>query len=414
MIERVQNRTTDPVRRRHFLLFTQAGLLYEFSQQVQALVVGWQLYELTHSKLALGLVGLVQAAPAIALALFAGHVVDKTEPLSVYKNMLRLSALSALMLLAVSGGGLGLSVSARVAWIYAASFVSGVGGGFSIPARGALMARLVEREDFHMSSAWTVSAIHLATILGPAAGGLVFAWMGARAPHGLDLAFLVAALMLVAPVRAPAPASERVLETPAKAALAGLRFVFSHRLLLPALTLDMFAVFFGGVTALLPVYAKDILHVGPAALGGLRAAPAVGALLASGWLIRNPIRKNAGPILLAAVTGFGLTILGFAVSTSFILSAVLLAMGGALDSVSMVIRSVMVQLYSPDAMRGRISAVNSIFLSVSNELGTFESGLFAHLMGTVPSVLFGGAVTMVTVVAVTLWSGELRRMELKA
>jgi hypothetical protein len=174
----------------------------------------------------------------------------------------------------------------------------------------------------------------------------------------------------------------------------------------------MFAVLFGGVTALLPVYAKDILHVGPVGLGWLRAAPAVGALLASAWLIRRPVRRRAGATLLWVVAGFGATILVFAVSTSFWLSAAMLFLGGVLDSVSMVIRRVMVQLFSPDDMRGRINAANSVFLTVSNELGVFESGVAAQLLGTVPSVLAGGAVTMLTVLAATLWSADLRAMEL--
>ncbi len=403
--------------RRNFLLFTQAGLLYEFSQQIQALVVGWQIYVLTGSKLALGIIGLVQAVPAIVLALFAGHIVDRTEPMGIYRWVLRLSIVSALILAAVSGGGFGLSTGARVAWIYAASFVSGVGAGFAMPARGTLIARLVGRELYHESSAWTVSAIHTAAIAGPLAGGLLFAWLGGRAPHAVDAALLAAGLVLIAPITAPAAAPSYATankESTGSAALAGLRFVFGHTLLLPALSLDMFAVLFGGVTALLPVFAKDILHVGPAGLGWLRAAPAVGALAASAWLVKKPIQRNAGAVLLAVVAGFGLTILGFALSTSFILSAAFLAAGGALDSISMVIRSVMIQIHSPDDMRGRISAVNSIFISVSNELGAFESGLLAQLMGTVPSVLLGGAVTLVTAAAATLWSGDLRRMDLPA
>jgi MFS family permease len=377
-------------------------------------VVGWQLYELTGSKLALGLVGLVQAVPAIGLALFAGHMVDRADPLGVYRWVLRLSALAALMLLAVSGSGFGLSLHARVAWIYAASFVCGVGNGFSMPARGAVVGRLMAREDYHESSAWTVSAIHLATVIGPAVGGAIFAWQGARAPHGVDFFLLVAAMLVIAPMNVRAAQGEPRREGPIDAALAGLRYVLSHKLLLPALSLDMFALLFGGVTALLPVYAKDILRVGPVGLGFLRAAPAVGALIASGWLIKRPIRRHAGPILLVVVAGFGATILGFAVSTSFWLSAALLFLGGALDSVSMVIRSVMVQMYSPDDMRGRISAANSIFISVSNELGTFESGVAAQLLGTVPSVIAGGVVTLITVLAVTIWSGELRGMQLTA
>ncbi len=400
--------------RRHFLLFTQAGLLYEFSQQVQALVVGWQLYELTGSKLALGLVGLVQAVPAIALTLLAGHVVDRSEPLKIYRWVLRLSIAGAVMLVAVSGPGLGLSPWARAGWIYAASFVSGVGAGLAMPARTTVIARLVEREHYHESSAWTVSAIHLASVVGPAAGGLLFAWQGGRAPHAFDAGLLALGLVLIAPIRVPARPWEPKQEAPLEAVFSGLRYVFAHPLLLPALTLDMLAVLFGGVTALLPVFAKDILHVGPAGLGWLRAAPAAGALLASAWLIRRPVRRNAGKTLLLVVAGFGATILGFAVSKSFALSAGLLALGGALDSVSMVIRSVMVQLFSPEEMKGRIAAVNSIFISVSNELGTFESGLLAQLMGTVPSVLFGGAVTLATVAGTFLWSRPLRGMQLTA
>ncbi len=375
--------------------------------------MGWQVYGLTNSALALGLIGLVQAVPAITLALFAGHVVDRAEPLGVYKNVLRLSVASALLLVAVSGRGFGLPVSARLAGMYLAAFVTGVASGFSMPARDALVPRLVTRQELHETSAWTVSAYHIANVVGPAAGGALFAWLGARAPHAVDAALLLAGLALLAfVVPPPVPAAPMQSEGGLAAATSGLRYVFSHPVLLPAIALDMFAVLFGGVTALLPVFAKDILLVGPVGLGLLRAAPAAGALLASGWLIRRPVRRHAGKILLWVVAGFGATILGFAVSRSFVLSAALLALGGAFDSVSMVIRVVIVQMSSPNHMRGRISAVNSVFISVSNELGAFESGLAASLLGVVPSVLFGGIVTMLTVAFVGLGSTELRRMHL--
>ena len=373
------------------------------------------MYALTNSPLALGLIGLVQAVPAIALALFAGHFVDHSEPLAIYKNVLRLSAASAAILWAVSGAAFGLPVGARLAGMYAATFVTGVASGFSMPARDALVPRLVAREELHETSAWTVSAYHVANVIGPAVGGALFAFAGARFPHAVDGGLLLLGLALLTAVAAPpAPEAPAEREGPVAAATSGLRYVFSHPVLLPAIALDMFAVLFGGVTALLPVFAKDILRVGPFGLGLLRAAPAAGALLASGWLIRRPVRRHAGAILLWVVAGFGATILGFAVSRSFWLSAGLLALGGAFDSVSMVIRVVIVQLSSPDHMRGRISAVNSVFISVSNELGAFESGLAAQLLGAVPSVLLGGAVTMLTVAAVALRSKELRRMHLSS
>ena len=374
--------------------------------------MGWQVYELTNSALALGLIGLVQAVPAIALALFAGHFVDRTDPLKVYKNVLRLNLVAAATLWAVSGSAFGLPLHARVLGLYAASFVSGVGLGFALPARDGLVPRLVAREELHETSAWTVSAYHLAAVAGPALGGALFGWLGARVPHGLDLALFATALAALGPVKLAPRARQPRREGLFDAVTSGLRYVFSHRVLLPAITLDMFAVLFGGVTALLPVFAKDILNVGPLGLDLLRAAPAAGALLASGWLIRRPVRRNAGVVLLWVVAGFGATILGFALSRSFALSAALLALGGAFDSVSMVIRVVIVQMHSPDDMRGRISAVNSVFISVSNELGAFESGLAAHLLGVVPSVLAGGLVTMVTVAAVTLSARDMRRMHL--
>jgi predicted MFS family arabinose efflux permease len=376
------------------------------------MVVGWQVYDLTHSTLALGLIGLVEAVPAIALALFAGQFIDRANPLTVYKNVVRLVIVSALILCAVSGGG-GLPPPVRLGAIFFASFLGGVAGGFAMPARDAIVPRLVERAQLHETSAWTVSSFHVASIAGPALGGALYAWLGPRFVYGVDAALGAASALLLAAMTAKFPAApERREESGLEAALSGLRHVFSHRVLLPAISLDMFAVLFGGVTAILPVFAKDILLVGPMGLGVLRAAPAAGALLASAWLIRRPVRRHAGAILLWVVAGFGMTILGFALSRSFVLSAVLLALGGAFDSVSMVIRVVIIQLNSPDAMRGRISSVNSVFISVSNELGAFESGLAASLLGVVPSVVAGGVVTMATVAAVALWSHELRRMHL--
>ena len=397
-----------------FRKLTLARFLLAFAAQVQTLVMAWQVYQIKHDPLFLGLIGLFEAVPAIGLALIAGDVVDRRDPLKIYKNVVRACLVSALLLVAVSTPALGIAPGDRVAWIYLAAFITGCARGFSQPATYSLVPQMVPRESLHVSSAWITAAFQTASVVGPGIGGVLFAWRGERLPYGLDCVLLLAALWSMSLVRLrpkPAP-SGPAGETAFRRATSGMRFVFTDGILLPALALDMFAVLFGGVEAILPIFAGDILKIGAAGLGLLQASPAIGALLGSALMIRFPASRRAGRILLVVVTGFGLCIIGFALSTTVWLSLLLLGLAGALDSVSMVIRGAIVQLSSPDHMRGRVAAVNSIFIGTSNEIGAFESGLAAKLRGTVPSVVAGGCLTLATVAGAALFAPQLREMDL--
>lgn len=397
-----------------FRRLTLARFLLTFAMQMQTLVMAWQVYSITKDPFALGLIGLFEAVPAIGLALISGDIVDRSDPLKVYKNVLRGVFASAFLLFVVSQPSMAVPDPARVFWIYAAAFLAGCARGFGQPATYSLVPQMVPRAALTVSSAWITAAFQTASIVGPGVGGVLFAWRGATAPYGVACVLLAGAMLSAAAIQLkpkPFPRPDAG-ESAFRRVTSGLRFVFAHDILLPALALDMFAVLFGGVEAILPIFAGDILKIGASGLGLLQAAPSVGALLGSAWMIRRPVNRRAGVILLAMVTGFGLCMIGFALSRVLWLSMLLLGLAGALDSVSMVIRGAIVQISSPDHMRGRVSAVNSIFIGASNELGAFESGVAAKLLGTVPSVVAGGCVTLATVAAAALMSPRLREMDL--
>ncbi len=368
--------------------------------QIRGVVVAWQLYALTHDPLVLGLIGLAEALPFIATALFAGHTADRTDRRTV--------ALAAMVALCVCAGAL-LTLSLRravtvadVPWFYLVIGVSGIARSFLMAARTALVAELVPRDQYANATAWRTSSWQLAAVLGPAVGGLLYAFGGPAVAYATDLALMavgVGALLLVRPRGRPQVVfGEGVRESLG----AGIRFVFSQPILLGAISLDLFSVLFGGAVALLPVFAADILHVGPEGLGLLRAAPAVGAVGMSLWLAHRPPLRRAGPALLINVALFGVSIIAFGLSQTFWLSAVLLVFNGAVDTVSVVIRSTILQEWTPTPLLGRVAAVNSIFIGSSNEIGAFESGVAAKLLGVVPSVVFGGMMTL-GIVGVTAW-----------
>jgi len=397
-----------------FRRLTAARFLMTFALQIQTLVMAWQVYSIKHDPWFLGLIGLFEAVPAISLALFSGDVVDRSNPLTVYKCVILGCFASATLLFAVSTPSVGIPAGDRVPWIYLAAFVTGCARGFNQPAMYSIVPQMLPREALAVSSAWITAAFQTASVVGPGVGGMLFAWKGERLPYGVDLVLLAAAMVAASLIRlVPKPAPSLAPgETAFRRATSGLRFVFNDGILLPALALDMFAVLFGGVEALLPIFAGDILKIGAAGLGLLQAAPSIGALIGSGLMIRYPAGKRAGYILLTVVTGFGFCIIGFALSTTVWLSLALLGLAGALDSVSMVIRGAIVQISSPDNMRGRVAAVNSIFIGTSNEIGAFESGAAAKLLGTVPSVVAGGCLTLVTVAGAALFAPKLREMDL--
>ena len=380
------------------------------SYQIVAVTVGWHVYELTRDPWSLGLIGLAEVIPFFCVAPFSGYLVDHLPRRKLGAIACAGLALNAVALALVAAGWLPL----RGLWpIYVAIAVGGVARSFLGPVHNALFARVLKRDQFARGASMGSVVFQTGLVAGPAIGGVLVGSAGKSVAYGLAALFAVAAAtaLLAMPVTEPAQQQQRdpVFESIAD----GLRFVFSHQVLLAALALDMFAVLFGGAISLAPAFIKDVLHAGPEALGILRGAPALGSVAVAIWLSRHPLQANAGRILLAAVTGFGACMIGFGLSTSFWLSAFLLLVSGMFDGVSVVVRSTILQLATPDAMRGRVSSVNSIFISSSNELGAFYSGSMARLLGLVPSVVVGG-ITTIAVVAGTAWRApRLRRLDLR-
>ncbi len=390
--------------------------LFTLAVDMQAVVVGWRMYELTGDPLYLGLVGLSEAVPALSLAIFAGYVVDRSRPVFIYRGVVFASLASGLLLLAAQLFGNSLGSSMQIAAMFVASALTGMGRAFSQPSTLSILPRLWARKDLARASAWMSSVRQVGRIAGPAMGGLIFGFAGALAAKSFIVALLTAAMVgaMLIRVKIDPPKNPNAGSSIGEELMSGMRFVFRHPILLPAMSLDMISVLFGGVTALLPIFAKEILFLGPKGLGLLRAAPAIGAVFTALWLTRVNLRHRAGPVLLGSVAGFGLSILLFAFSRDFLLSMVALGLSGAFDSVSTVIRGTAVQLSSPDHMRGRISSVNSMFIGSSNELGEFESGLVAKLFGTVPAVYLGGLVCLATVATIGLFCPALRKLDIDA
>jgi len=393
----------------NFRWFIFSLLTMTVATQIQAVVVSWQIYELTHDPLSLGLIGLAEAVPFIGFALFAGHVADRTQRLKV--SLLALAVLLGCSLALLSFTlRPGIIAAGRVWPIYGVIFCSGIARSFLQPARSALGAEVVPRELYPNAVTWRSSTWQLAEVVGPAIGGLVYGFGSARWAYAVDAALMGVALASLARMRHQGKRSSSAGDSFLQSLATGVRFVRSQPVVLGALTLDLFSVLFGGAVALLPVFAAEILHVGPEGLGILRASPAVGAVLMSLILAHRPPMQRAGRTLLASVAFFGLAMIGFGLSRHFYLSTALLAFSGMVDTVSVVVRSTLLQVMTPDHLLGRVSSVNAIFIGSSNELGAFESGTAARLLGTVPSVVFGGVVTLL-VVAITAWRmPELRRL----
>ncbi|MET1078623.1 MAG: MFS transporter [Pseudomonas sp.] len=371
---------------RPFMAFWLARVCTASGFQMLTVAIGWQMYELTGKVLDLGLVGLVEFLPRLLFVLYTGHVADRYDRRKVVALCQAGQALIGLALVLGSGGGLTREL------IFLLAFLLGSARAFEMPATQALLPSLVPVGLFPAAVAASASAIQAATIVAPALGGFLYAFgsVWVYAPTTL-LYCLAVGLILSLPARA-----EPLRKEPAsvKSLLAGLQFIRSRRDVLGAVSLDMFAVLLGGATALLPVFAKDILLTGPWGLGLLRSAPAIGALLMSVWLARFPIERQVGRIMFTSVGVFGVATIAFGLSTSFWFSLAVLVILGAADMISMVIRAAFVQLETPDAMRGRVSAVNGLFIGASNQLGEFESGLTAHWFGTVPAVVMGGVGTL--------------------
>src|SRR5689334_136021 len=398
------------LRVRNFRWFIVSLFAMTIGAQIQVIVVSWQIYNITHDPLSLGLIGLAEALPFIAVALYAGHVADRLD-------RRRVSQASLVVLLGCAGALLTFNLIpgffARVgAWpFYAVIFVSGIARSFLQPARNALSAELVNRALYSNAVAWRSSTWQTAAVVGPALGGLLYGFAGPRLAYMVQVALLAVSVLSFAMIEYERRSLEESTQSVTESLKSGVRFVFSEPVLLSALSLDLFSVLLGGAEALLPVFASDILHVGAKGLGILRAAPAAGAVLMSIWLAHRPSFRRAGRTLLLAVAGFAVCIIGFGISRSFVLSVVLLFLSGVADNVSVVIRGTLLQVLTPEHLLGRVSSVNAIFIGSSNEIGAFESGLAAKLLGPIPAVLFGGISSLAVVGIIAARVPQLRRLQ---
>ncbi len=399
-----------PLRTPGFVGLLVYRLLAMLSYQIVAVTVGWHIYEITRDAWALGLIGLTEVVPYFCFALFAGYAVDHLP-----RRRLGMFACLGLLLttLLLAGVASGHVPAWNTVTIYAAIAFNGVVRAFLAPVYVALFARVLKREQYARGAGIGSVVMQSGLVLGPALGGVLIAWGGKTSAYLVAAAFAAAAAIAITRLRVTEPPAPIERAPVFQSIGEGLRFVFNNQVVLGAQALDMFSVLFGGAVALLPAFIHEILRYGPEALGVLRAAPAAGAVLVGVWMARRPPQRHAGRLLLFAVAGFGLCIIGFALSREFWLSALMLMLSGMCDGVSVVLRSTILQLATPDAMRGRVSSINGIFIGSSNELGAFESGLAARLLGLVPSVVFGGCMTL-AVVGVTAWKApKLRRLDLK-
>lgn len=394
-----------------FRLFVTARVCVTMAIQIQAVVVGWQVYEVTKDPLSLGLIGLAEAIPSIAVALYAGHVADVVPRKRIIMvGLATLLLCSAALLFFTTNPG-AFVFQWGVGPIYSVIFLSGIARGFISPALFAFMPQLVPRDVFPNAITWNSTLWEFAAIAGPAIGGLVYGFAGITAAYTVDLALVAAGLLLAMAIAGkPVPPSTEEQGVVEKIK-AGLRFVFHNKIIVSAISLDLFAVLFGGAVALLPIFADEILKVGEIGLGFLRSAPSLGAVLMAVYITHHPIRQNMGKTLLWAVAGFGGCMIVFALSQNFWLSLAVLVISGAFDCVSVIVRSTLLQTLTPENMKGRVSAVNYIFIGSSNEIGMFESGVAARLLGVVPSVIFGGCMTLGVVAAAAWLSKSLRELQ---
>jgi len=400
------------LRIKDYRWFIIARVTLTFAIQIQSVIVGWQVYELTHDALSLGMIGLAEAIPYLCIALFAGHAADiiNRKKIILYAGSIYL--LCALLLFLVSTEFHPILTKFGVYPIFAIIFITGLARGFISPALNAFAAQLVPRHLFGNASTWNSMLWQTAAITGPAFGGLVYGFWGIGQAYFFVIFFSALSWFFFFLIEKK-PMPERTKEENIWQSLStGLKFVFKDQVILGAISLDMIAVFFGGAVSILPIFADKILHTGAEGLGLLRAAPAVGALIMSYVQAHNPLFKNAGRNLLVCVLGFGITTILFALSGNMYIVFSLLMFGGMFDNVSVIIRQTIIQLFTPDEMRGRVSSINGIFIGSSNELGSFESGVAAKLLGLIPSIIFGGSMTVATVSVMSYISPKLRRLKM--
>jgi len=403
------------LRFREFNIFLLLRFVLVFAWSMQFIVIEWQVYTLTKDPLSLGIIGLMEIIPALSMALFAGHIVDQREKRNLFLCCIGLFSLISLGLFFLS------EASVMASWgqksilysIYGFVFFGGLLRAFFGPTIFSLVSLIVPKKVYPNAATWNSSTWQMASILGPAVAGLTINWLGVHWSLCIVFVLVVISFLLGLMISKKPVLNPKIGEPIIQSLKEGVRFVFKTKAILGALSLDMIAVLFGGAVALLPVFAQDILKVGPEGFGVLRAAPAVGAFLTMLTTAYIPISRRAGMKLLVAVFGFGISIIVFGLSSVFWISVIALFFSGITDGVSMVIRQTILQLKTPDHMRGRVSSVNSMFVGSSNELGAFESGLTAKLMGTVTAVVFGGTMTLITALTTGLVSPSFRNLDLE-
>lgn len=411
------NKKIDPyaaLRFREFNIFLLVRFAMVFAWSMQFIVIEWQVYTLTKDPLSLGIIGLMEVIPAVGMALFAGHIVDQKEKRNLLvKCILGFSVISfGLFMLSWPTLENTWETKSILYGIYGLVFLGGLVRAFLGPTIFSLIALIVPKKIYPNAATWSSSTWQLASVLGPALAGFSISFIGVNWSMCVIFGFSILALIALLQIPRKPIMNPKIGEPVFQSLREGLKFVFNTKAILGALTLDMIAVLFGGAVALLPVFAQDILHVGSEGFGILRAAPAVGASITMLGSTRFPLHKNAGKKLLWAVFGFGVCIIVFGMSTYFWLSVIALFISGAVDGISMIIRQTILQLKTPDNMRGRVASVNSMFVGSSNELGAFESGVTAKLMGTVTAVIFGGSMTLFTVGLTAIAWPSFRNLDL--
>jgi MFS family permease len=403
------------LRYKEFNIFLLVRFAMVFAWSMQFIVIEWQVYSMTKDPLSLGIIGLMEVIPAVGMALFAGHIVDQKEKRNLLmKCILGFSVISfGLFILSLPSVLESYETKVILYGIYALVFLGGLVRAFLGPTIFSLIALIVPKKIYPNAATWSSTTWQLASVLGPALAGFSISFIGVHWSMCVIFGFSLLALTALFNISKKPILNPKIGEPVFQSLKEGLNFVFKTRAILGALTLDMIAVLFGGAVALLPIFAQDILHVGSEGFGVLRAAPAVGAAITMLGSTRFPLHKNAGKKLLFAVFGFGICMIVFGLSTYFWLSVIALFLSGAVDGVSMIIRQTILQLKTPDNMRGRVASVNSMFVGSSNELGAFESGVTAKLMGTVTAVVFGGTMTLLTVGLTAIVSPGFRKLDLQ-
>lgn len=403
------------LRFKEFRTFLYLRFAFVFARTMQFIVIEWEVYNLTKDPLSLGIIGLMEVIPAVSLALFAGHIVDQKEKRGLLlKCLLGFSVISVgLFLLTWPRIVEGVPENIILYSIYFLVFLGGIVRAFLGPTNFSLFALIVPKKVYPNAATWNSSVWQMGAVLGPALAGFSIHWIGVHWSMCVIFGFSLLALIFLLQIPEKPILNPKIGEPVMKSLKEGVKFVLDTKIILGAIALDMVAVLFGGAVALLPIYAQDILKVGPEGFGVLRAAPAVGAVIIMFTSAYYPLNKQAGLKLLAAIFGFGLSIIIFGLSTWFWLSVFALFLSGVTDGISMIIRQTILQLRTPDHMRGRVSSVNSMFVGSSNELGAFESGVTAKLMGTVTAVVFGGSMTLITVIFTGLISPAFRKLDLR-